>query len=123
MSENIKLEVSTRDDGGVQYFLKDEQNLLAYGAISQYPGLPNVGISHSAGAVISGKGHGSTLHQMRLNHVKHFLNLGYLICSVNTDNVAQIKIMNKFGWKELDRFFNQCTCNHVILFGKKVWND
>lgn len=70
------------------------------------------------------QGIGAAANQARIDEFsKDFWNytIAYLACTVDSSNVAQIKIMNKNGWKELDRFYNPCTEHEVILFGRSLF--
>ncbi len=51
--------------------------------------------------------------------------LGYdiLICTVITSNIPQLKLMAKFGFLELDTFYNRETGNTVKIFRKRLSID
>ena len=48
------------------------------------------------------------------------LGYDYVICTVKSDNIPQLKILNKNGWKLLDDFINNETGNTVYIYGKKM---
>lgn len=64
-----------------------------------------------------GKGAGTSTHFKRLNLMRK-LGYDYAICTVKSDNIPQIKILERAGWKRLDGFLNRETKNNVIIFGK-----
>lgn len=90
------------------------------GEISLFPGFEaSLGISHSVYVPLKdcGKGLGTKAHAYRLGVAK-YLGFKNLICTVRISNIAQIKILNKFGWKELHRLGTYC--NTVILYLKDL---
>ena len=44
----------------------------------------------------------------------------YMIATVVSSNVAQLRIMEKNGWKLLDTFFNRESGNEVNIFGRRL---
>ena len=66
-----------------------------------------------------GKGFGDKVHKDRL-HMINLLGYDYAICTVKMDNIPQIRILEKNGWKLLDNFFNRETGNSVYIYGRKM---
>lgn len=66
-----------------------------------------------------GVGVGTQEHHKRLQQIK-FLGYDYVICTVKADNIPQIKILEKMGWKQLDSFLNGETNNTVFIYGRKM---
>lgn len=66
-----------------------------------------------------GNGVGSQEHSARLEKIK-FLGYDYVLCTVKSDNIPQLKILSNNGWKQLDDFVNNETGNTVYIYGKKV---
>lgn len=66
-----------------------------------------------------GKGFGDQIHKERLAHIK-LLGYDYAICTVKSDNIPQIRILEKNGWRWLDNFFNGETGNSVYIYGRKM---
>jgi hypothetical protein len=62
---------------------------------------------------------GQEAHHFRIKKAR-FLGYDYMLCTVVSTNTIQIHILDKNGWKELDRFISRKTENTVILFGKKL---
>lgn len=44
----------------------------------------------------------------------------YMIATVVSTNTAQLKIMEKNDWKQLDVFHNRESGNDVIIFGRRL---
>jgi len=66
-----------------------------------------------------GNGAGTREHTLRLEKIK-FLGYDYVICTVKSDNIPQIKILKSHQWKLLDSFINNETGNEVFIYGKQV---
>lgn len=66
-----------------------------------------------------GQGLGTSDHKHRLMHIKE-VGYDYAICTVREDNLPQLKILARFGWKQLDKFFNKETEHTVLIFGKAI---
>lgn len=66
-----------------------------------------------------GKGLGKQLHEDKLNKA---IELGYdmIVCTVITSNVAQVKILLKYGWTKLSRFNSKKTGNDITMFSKQL---
>lgn len=65
-----------------------------------------------------GQGLGDKYHKERINLLTEEACIKYLTCIVNSDNQAQIKIVEKNGWellKEFDGFVNK-----LRLYGKQL---
>lgn len=66
-----------------------------------------------------GKGLGTRYNQLRLEKAR-LLGYDYIICTVVSTNIAQLKIMKSAGFKELDTFNNKETGNTVTIFGRRL---
>ena len=66
-----------------------------------------------------GQGIGSEEHLNRLGEIER---LGYdcAICTVKSDNIAQIKILEKFGWTYCYKFNNRETGNEVLIYARSM---
>ena len=96
-------------------------NEHGYGELNNFPGCNQLTVSNHAFIYPKdrGKGNGHKNHELRLKRAK-FLGYDYIMCTVISTNIIQIKIMKKHNWKELDRFTNSETGNEVIIFGRKL---
>lgn len=66
-----------------------------------------------------GKGLGTLVHGKRLMLMDE-LGYDYALCTVREDNLPQIAILEKAGWKRLDVFRNRETNNVVLIYGKEL---
>ena len=66
-----------------------------------------------------GSGFGTRANQIQVQQAK-ILGYDYIICTVISTNLAQLRIVMKNGFKELDSFDNIETGNTVKIFGKKL---
>lgn len=96
-------------------------NENGYCELNPFPGNSQIAISNHAFIYPSkrGKGHGTANHDLRIKRAT-FLGYDYLMCTVKADNVAQLAILKKNGFKELDQFLNTNTGNLNKLFGKSL---
>ena len=90
--------------------------------VSTMPGSPRVAISH--GVVMfpefRGQGHGKEECAMATARTCE-LGYDYILCTVTSDNEAQLSIMRGNGWNALDRFVSTSSGNTVLIFGKKLF--
>jgi RimJ/RimL family protein N-acetyltransferase len=95
------------------------------GSISYFPGNGDVLISHNVYCdwKSRGQGHGDRAHKERLIHMKEQIGASYVLCTVVSDNEAQIKIMKKNGWKVLDEYWNESYEHNVCIFGKNLQKE
>lgn len=101
--------------------LIDNEGRYRY-SLTPLPGNNDILVSHGAwvNTHLRGKGLGQQLHQERIEYAKNH-GQTYMLATVDADNKAQVHIMQKNGWKELDSFVSECTCHRVILFGRHTW--
>lgn len=92
-----------------------------YYELNPFPGCNQVVVSNHSWIPPAnrGKGMGDYAHRERLHQIRA-LGYNYALCTVKADNVAQIAILERNGWKKLDDFFNTETGNQVELWGKHV---
>lgn len=96
-------------------------NAQGFYELNPFPGCNQIVISNHSCIKKEkrGQGLGTIEHKYRLEHIKE-LGYDYAICTVKSDNVPQIKILIKAGWKWLDSFHNKETENDVQIFGKVI---
>ena len=92
-----------------------------YGELNSFPGCNQIVVSNHAFIYKNkrGQGKGHRNHQLRGERAK-FLGYDYLICTVKANNIAELKILDKGGFKELDEFDNSETGSTIKLYGKKI---
>lgn len=85
--------------------------------ISDLPGCDQIAVSHSAFILpeLRHKGYGSYNHLARL-HRMHDMHYDLALCTTRADNLPQIRILAKNGWKRLYSFNSKKTGSHVILW-------
>lgn len=99
----------------------DHEYLGVKGKISLFPEFcRSLGMSHAVyiHPLNRGKGLGTKAHADRIEKAK-LEGFRYLICSVRNNNKAQLKILRKFGWKELTEF--NTYCYSVTLYGLNLY--
>jgi L-amino acid N-acyltransferase YncA len=96
-------------------------NEFGYFDLNQFPCCSQIAVSNHATVFEKhrGKGHGHKNHNLRIERAK-ILGFDYLMCTVKASNAAQLSIMKKGGFRELDRFYNSESEHEVIIFGKKL---
>lgn len=89
--------------------------------IENLPGTTQVGVSYGMFVFPWDRrmGWGTKEHPERL---RQFQKLGYdyVLCTVNLGNEAQVKILERFGWKRLDWFRSAKTEHAVAVYGKDL---
>lgn len=91
------------------------------GELSTLPGCTQVVVSH--GVFVNPAFRKQGWGQEALNAREELMRekgYNYALCTVESTNGAQIHILTKFRWKELDRFISSKTGHEVILFGKRL---
>lgn len=96
-------------------------NENGYCELNSFPGNSQIVVSNHAFIYPEkrGKGAGHKNHELRVERAT-FLGYDYLMCTVKATNEAELKILRKHGFKELDEFRNTNTGNMVKIFGKKL---
>ena len=89
------------------------------GEVSDMPGCFQVAISHYVWMPpeMRGKGHGKAVHARRIDMFKE-MGYDYVLCTVESTNAAQIKILKSNGWNVLDSFTSAKTGHAVLICGK-----
>lgn len=104
--------------GGNIYFvvLGDSEVVVARWELVQMVHCCGICVSTSAQVDknYSGKGLGTVLNQFRI-HLARQLGYGCLMCTDIESNVAQRKILEKNGWKDVHSFVNPRTSNRVFI--------
>ena len=93
-----------------------------YGEITSMPGCSQVAISHGVFVPANSRkcGMGKLAHKARLEYAKNHLGYDYILCTVESTNIVQIRILDKYGWKKLDEFKSLKTEHTVCLYGKTL---
>lgn len=96
-------------------------NEFGYCELNKFPGCNQIVVSNHAFIYPTkrGNGHGNNNHKLRIQRAK-FMGYDYLLCTVKSDNIAELKILIKNKFKELDEFLNTETGNKVKIFGKQL---
>lgn len=99
-------------------------NENGYCELNPFPGNSQIVVSNHAFIYHSkrGKGLGNDNHKLRVERAT-FLGFDYLICTVKSDNKAELAILKKNNFKELDEFLNTNTGNLNKIFGKQLKRD
>jgi GNAT superfamily N-acetyltransferase len=94
-------------------------NELGAYEIDNLPGCSQVAVSNQAFVKVGfrGKGVGTKLHQERLKVIED-LGYDYALCTVDLSNTAQISILTKAEWLQIDSFVSSKTGHRVGIFGK-----
>lgn len=102
---------------------KDGKKVIGYWEVNSLPGCPQVAVSNHAfiNPAYRNQGYGKIYHAERLRTLKE-LGFNYVLCTVKTNNIFQIKILQRFGWKLFDGFHNSETDNDVLFYGKDLTN-
>jgi len=89
--------------------------------LNPFPGCNQIIVSNHAFIYPEhrGRGWGTEQHKHRLLQAK-YLGYDYMICTVKSDNEREIKILKANGWRQLDRFANIETGNHIEIWGKQL---
>ena len=96
-------------------------NKFGYCELNNFIGNSQIVISNHAFIYpkYRGQGNGTKNHIKRVERAQK-LGYDYMICTVRADNVAELAILKKRGWKQLDEFKNTNTGNQVLIFGKII---
>lgn len=91
------------------------------GELTALPGCSQVVVSHGVFVPTHkrGKGVGKKAHKARLAYIQD-LGYDYSLCTVDSSNIAQKKILEVNGWKVLDSFVSSKTGHLVLLYGRLV---
>lgn len=94
-------------------------NILGcYGEVSSLPGCSQVAVSHAVFLPKDkrGKGTGKKAQEKRLEAI--FEDLGYdlAMCTVESDNLAQRKILSDLGWSQVEAFESRRTGHLVTVY-------
>lgn len=93
-----------------------------YGEITTLPGCTQIGVSHNVFVDPSrrGQGWGTEANLQRTAFMRDNMGYDYALCTVESTNEAQQKIMSVNGWKQLSYFVSRKTGHTVILYGKEL---
>lgn len=90
------------------------------GEIDSLPGCSQVAVFHSVfNPTERQKGRGRLAHDARIDQAR-FLGYNAAMCTVNMDNEAQLKILEKAGWKNVHSFKSIKTGHTVGIFVKEI---
>lgn len=90
-------------------------------SLDNLPGCTQVCVSHDLFFMTKhrGKGNGKRCHSDRLDAIKE-LGYDYALCTVDSSNAAQVRILVAAGWQRLDSFKSSKTGHHVCIYGKRI---
>lgn len=93
-----------------------------YGEITSLPGCAQVGVSHGVYIPVDkrGNGAGTEANRRRVTSMKVDYGYDYALCTADLNNTAQVAVLTKTGWKQLDTFLSSNTGHTVGLFGRKL---
>ena len=90
------------------------------GEIDSLPGCSQVAVFHSVfNPTERPKGRGRLAHDARIDQAR-FLGYNAAMCTVNMDNEAQLKILEKAGWNQVHSFNSIKTGHTVGIFVKEI---
>ncbi len=90
------------------------------GEIDSLPGCSQVAVFHSVfNPGEKAKGVGRIAHDARL-HEAHQLGYDAAMCTVNMENIPQLRILEKAGWKNVHSFKSIKTGHTVGIFVKEI---
>lgn len=97
---------------------------FVFGELDSLPGCSQIVVSHSVFSVspVKGNGSGKKAHAERLAYMRS-LGWDYALCTVNSENKAQLAILKRFQWKHLDSFTSDKTGHLVYLYGKALYTE
>lgn len=89
--------------------------------LDNLPGSSQVCVSHSMFVKPEHRGQGlaDQEHKDRLAAIKD-LGYDYAICTVDKSNAAQVHLLEKNGWTNLDFFWSQKTGHSVGIYGRWI---
>lgn len=92
------------------------------GEVDTLPGCSQVCVSHGVFVPVGlrGEGLGREAHAARLNNMRA-LGYDYGLCTVRSDNVPQLAIMDKANWVWLSSFHSSKTDADVRLYGRRLY--
>lgn len=96
--------------------LNDE--LTAQAEVDSLPGCSQVAVIHSAFVVphMRRRGVGERAHQKRLTDLKENFLYDAAICTVCSENEAEIKILERNGWECVGNFLSRKTQHEVLIY-------
>lgn len=102
-------------------YTKEDNTLISEFVLRPMPGCHGICISHAVKVAenFRGKGIGSILAELRVELCRTF-RYSMIHSTVVMDNVPQIKIMNKLGFKLLFEFTNLKSGRKVGFFAKEL---
>ena len=98
-----------------------EDRPVAVGSIDPMPGSSQIAVFHSAFVLPQYRKHGigESAHRDRLQAAEDLL-YDYAICTVDSKNEFQIKILESNNWKLLHDFYSNKTGHRVLIYGRKL---
>lgn len=93
-----------------------------YGEITSMPGCSQVAISHGVFVPSNSRkaGMGKLAHKQHLEYAKKDLGYDYILCTVESTNLVQIHILEKYEWEKLSEFKSNKSEHTVCLYGRKL---
>lgn len=109
--------------GTGRIYQRKEDHIVEIGhfTMSTMPGCRPVIICNNVGVTEAFRHHGigNWMQELRLRAAQ-IAGIKILLCTVRATNQFQLRIMQKYGWKELNSFVNPNTDNKVILFMREI---
>lgn len=105
-------------------FCEETEKIVGHYELNNFPGCNQIVISNHSCIYpeYRGKGFGLELAKEKISRAKEE-GFDYMIATVVSANIVQLKIMEKNGWKLLDTFFNRESGNEVNIFGRTLSTD
>lgn len=94
-------------------------NNTIHGEITTMPGCTQIGVSHGVFSRVRGSGMAVEANHERC---KAMVEMGYdyAVCTVDVSNTAQVKVLERNGWKFLSAFKSSKTGHVVSLYGRPL---
>lgn len=88
--------------------------------IDTLPGCSQVAVSHSVFCpqALRGKGVGKFAHGDRMYQLREEMQYDAVVCTVNTQNTAQVHILESNGWLKACEFLSRKTGHRVAIYTK-----
>ena len=93
------------------------------GEITSLPGCSQIAVSHSVFLPLSQRGKDLAIpaNKERQSFCFNEMLYDYMLCTINTDNKAQKRVLEKTGWRKLDSFVSRKTQHLVEIWGKNKY--
>lgn len=89
------------------------------GLVTPLPGCPDIAVSHRVFRSEGEGGEGKKAATKRLQQLKK-AGFSAVLCTVDSSNVKQIKILHSTGWIFCKRIYNKRTKHNIDIFTKAL---